>query len=68
MLPALRACVLRDKTFQCGTVPHNAGRLVTLIRRPNYQNDRIWAKSIEDIEADERYQELLETQLASGFL
>jgi hypothetical protein len=32
---------------------------VYAIRRPNYQNDRIWAKSIEDIEADERYQEIV---------
>ncbi|CAM4805045.1 unnamed protein product [Rotaria magnacalcarata] len=24
------------------------------VRRPNYQNDRIWAKSIEDIEEDQR--------------
>ncbi|CAF4602391.1 unnamed protein product, partial [Rotaria sp. Silwood2] len=27
---------------------------VWLVRRPNYQNDRIWAISVEDIEEDER--------------
>ena len=28
------------------------------VRRPNYQNDRIWALSLEDIENDERYQDV----------
>ncbi|CAF4321257.1 unnamed protein product, partial [Rotaria sordida] len=30
-----------------------------MVRRPNYQNDRIWAKSIKDIEEDERYREMV---------
>ncbi len=37
MRPASRACVLRDKTFQCGTVLHNAGRLVTLAEKHNHR-------------------------------
>lgn len=28
------------------------------VRRPNYQNDRVWALSLEDIESEEHYQEL----------
>ncbi|CAF1928429.1 unnamed protein product [Rotaria magnacalcarata] len=31
---------------------------VWAVRRPNYQNDRIWATSIDDIEEDERYREM----------
>ncbi|CAM4988774.1 unnamed protein product [Rotaria socialis] len=31
---------------------------VWTVRKPNYQNDRIWAKSVEDIEDDERYREM----------
>jgi hypothetical protein len=30
---------------------------VWVVRRPNYQNDRIWVKSIDDIEEDERYRQ-----------
>lgn len=36
------------------------------IRKPNYQNDRIWAKSIEDIEEDERYREMVQNQACIG--
>ena len=32
------------------------------VRRPNYQNDRIWAKSIEDITEDESYREMVKNQ------
>ena len=39
---------------------------VWTIRRPNYQNDRIWATSIEDIEEDERYRELVKHQACIG--
>ncbi|CAF2909811.1 unnamed protein product [Rotaria sp. Silwood2] len=28
-------------------------------RKPNHQNDRIWAKSVEDISSDERYREMV---------
>ena len=28
------------------------------VRRPNYQNDRIWVLSLEDIESDERFQDV----------
>ncbi|CAF4162492.1 unnamed protein product, partial [Rotaria sordida] len=28
------------------------------VRRPNYQNDRIWTLSLEDIESDECYQDV----------
>jgi len=39
---------------------------VWTIRRPNYQNDRVWARSIEDIEDDERYREMVKNQLCIG--
>jgi len=39
---------------------------VWLIRRPNYQNDRIWAKSIDDIAEDERYREMVKNQTCIG--
>jgi hypothetical protein len=32
---------------------------IYLVRKPNHQNDRIWAKSIEDIEDNERYRLLV---------
>ncbi|CAF2527324.1 unnamed protein product [Rotaria sp. Silwood2] len=35
---------------------------VWVVRRPNYQNDRIWAKSVDDIEEDERYREMVKNQ------
>ena len=31
---------------------------VWTLRRPNYQNDRVWSFSLEDIETDERYQDV----------
>lgn len=31
---------------------------VWTVRRPNYQNDRVWSLSLEDVQNDERYQEL----------
>ena len=36
------------------------------VRRPNYQNDRIWAKSVEDITEDERYREMVKNQSCVG--
>ncbi|CAF0742559.1 unnamed protein product [Didymodactylos carnosus] len=33
---------------------------VWIVRRPNYQNDRIWALNVEDIEEDERYQNVID--------
>ncbi|CAF4581801.1 unnamed protein product [Rotaria sp. Silwood2] len=39
---------------------------VWTVRRPNYQNDRVWAKSIEDIEDDERYREIVKNQACIG--
>ena len=36
------------------------------IRRPNYQNDRVWARNIEDIEDDERYREMVKNQACIG--
>ncbi|CAF1218786.1 unnamed protein product [Rotaria sordida] len=36
------------------------------VRRSNYQNDRIWAKSVEDIEDDERYREMVKNQACIG--
>jgi hypothetical protein len=39
---------------------------VWTVRRPNYQNDRVWAKSIEDIEDDERYREIVKNQVCIG--
>ncbi len=34
------------------------GFFVWTVRRPNCQNDRVWSLSLEDIQNDERYQEL----------
>jgi hypothetical protein len=39
---------------------------VWTVRKPNYQNDRIWAKSVEDIEDDERYREIGKNQACIG--
>jgi hypothetical protein len=39
---------------------------VWTVRRPNYQNDRVWAKSVEDIEDDERYREMVKNQACIG--
>jgi hypothetical protein len=39
---------------------------VWTVRRSNYQNDRVWAKSIEDIEDDERYREMVKNQVCIG--
>ncbi|CAF1684128.1 unnamed protein product [Adineta ricciae] len=36
------------------------------IRKANYQNNRIWAKSIEDIEEDEKYREMVQNQACIG--
>ena len=36
------------------------------IRRPNYQNDRIWAKSVDDIAEDEHYREMVKNQACTG--
>jgi len=39
---------------------------VWVFRRPNYRNDRIWARSIDDIEEDERYREMVKNQACIG--
>jgi transposase len=39
---------------------------VYVIRKPNHQNDRIWAKNIEDISNDERYREMVQDTKCIG--
>ncbi|CAF1443773.1 unnamed protein product [Adineta ricciae] len=39
---------------------------VWVVRQPNYQNDRIWAKSIDNIEEDKRYREIVKNQVCIG--
>jgi len=39
---------------------------IYVIRKPNYQNDRIWARSIEDISDDERYREMVQDARCIG--
>ncbi len=39
---------------------------VQVVRRPNDRNDRIWAKSVDDIEEDERYREMVRNQACIG--
>ncbi|CAF4494636.1 unnamed protein product, partial [Rotaria sp. Silwood2] len=39
---------------------------VWVVRRPNYQNDRIWAKTVDDTEEDERYCEMIKNQECIG--
>jgi hypothetical protein len=39
---------------------------VWVVRRPNYQNDRLWARSIEDIEENERHSDMVKHQLGIG--
>ena len=39
---------------------------VWIVRRPNYQNDRIWARRVEDIEDDKRYREMVKHQTCIG--
>ena len=39
---------------------------IYVIRKPNHQNDRIWAKNIEDISVDERYRELVQDAKCIG--
>ncbi|CAF1444935.1 unnamed protein product [Adineta ricciae] len=39
---------------------------VWAIPRPNHQNDRIWAKSVDDIEEDEHYREMVRNQACIG--
>ena len=41
---------------------------VWVVRRPNYHNDRIWAKSVDDIKEDERYREMIKNQVCIGIL
>ena len=36
------------------------------IRKPNFQNDRIWAKDTEDIAEDERYREIVRNPTCIG--
>ena len=38
-----------------------------LVLSLNYQNDRNWAKNIEDITEDERYREMVRNQSCVGF-
>ncbi|CAF5165931.1 unnamed protein product, partial [Rotaria sp. Silwood1] len=39
---------------------------VWVVRRPNYQNDRIWAESVDVIEDDECYREIAKNQPCIG--
>lgn len=39
---------------------------VYAIRKPNFQNDRIWAKSIEDVSEDEHYREIVRNPTCIG--
>ena len=39
---------------------------VYVIRKSNHQNDRIWAKSVEDISNDERYREMVQNARCIG--
>ncbi|CAF2847665.1 unnamed protein product [Rotaria sp. Silwood2] len=39
---------------------------VWVVRRPNYQHDRILARSVEDIEDNERYREMMKRQSCIG--
>jgi transposase len=39
---------------------------VYVIRKPNHQNDRLWAKNIEDISNDERYREMVQDTKCIG--
>lgn len=39
---------------------------VYAIRKPNFQNDRVWAKSVEDISEDERYREMVRNPTCIG--
>lgn len=39
---------------------------IYVIRKPNHQNDRIWAKNIEDINEDERYREMVQAARCIG--
>ncbi|CAF1095663.1 unnamed protein product [Adineta ricciae] len=39
---------------------------VWTVRKPNYQNDRIWVKGVEDIGDDERYGEMVKNQACIG--
>lgn len=39
---------------------------VWAVHPPNYQNDRIWARSVDDIQEDERYREMIKNQACIG--
>ncbi|CAF3703691.1 unnamed protein product [Rotaria sp. Silwood1] len=39
---------------------------IYVTRKPNHQNERIWAKSIEDISDDERYSEMIQNARCIG--
>ena len=39
---------------------------VRLVRRPYYQNDRIWVLSVDDIEEDQRYRQMVQNQICIG--
>ena len=39
---------------------------VYAIRKPNFQNDRIWAKHVEDISEDERYLQVVKNPTCTG--
>ncbi len=39
---------------------------IYVVRKPNHQNDRIWAKSVEDISDDERYREMVQNARCIG--
>ncbi len=44
--------------MSCVHLDPSDGFFVWTVRRPNCQNDRVWSLSLEDIQNDERYQEL----------
>jgi hypothetical protein len=39
---------------------------IYVVRKPNHQNNRIWAKCIEDISIDERYREMVQDARCIG--
>jgi len=39
---------------------------VYAVRKPNFQNDRIWAKDVDDIAEDERYREIVRNPTCIG--
>ena len=40
--------------------------MIYVIRKPNYQSDRIWTRSMEDINDDEKYREMVQNTRCIG--